>query len=317
MQKRILAFGLVVILLLLTSTSVLAEDGGLAPCPGDSVTGTVVAVDSSTGTVTIDLGEGALCTVTLSDGNYSHPIVSLLGNYFDDVNPAEIEAALMSLQGCALEDLTMMTWQWVSCDTPDSVPVTIHGENPDGSFSATLDASGESIILFVDDPEQAAQLSSNISELLVTWQLGELGAVLEAGDRIAAFHEEGIGFGVIVKLFAIAEESLAACQNLEGNDTMECGVTVDELVELWNQDIGLGQLYKLYGKPDLLGVGHVKKQLREDKGKPPWAAPPDLDDGDMPAEEGSPGNGNNGKKDNPPGNPNKPDKPGKGKNKNK
>ena len=52
------------------------EEGEVLPCGGESVSGTVVAVDEETGVVTVATGDG-LCTVGL-DGGYDHPIVALL-----------------------------------------------------------------------------------------------------------------------------------------------------------------------------------------------------------------------------------------------
>jgi hypothetical protein len=39
-------------------------------------------------------------------------------------------------------------------------------------------------------------------------------------------------------------------------------VTVDELVTAVKGGTGMGTLFKQYGKPALLGVGHVKKALK-------------------------------------------------------
>jgi hypothetical protein len=321
MRSRAMVFLLVMGLLIISATAAFAQEGDLLPCTGDNVSGTVVAVDSDTGTVTIDTGEGELCTVTLSDGNYDHPIVALLGQYFDDLDPASLEDALATLQGCAVQDPITMVWSWVDCDTPGAVPVTVTGENPDGSFSATIDGTGDPIMFNVDDPDQAGDLSHSLTELMVTWQLGEDGAVVEAGDRIADYHEDGFGFGVLVKIFAIADESQEACMLLiEVQDGDVCGVTVEELIAYRDQGMGMGQLFKMYGKPSILGVGQVKQLLREGQGKPPWAGPPGSDDGDLSGDD-SPleqnGNSNKNDKNDPPGLSKKPSHPGKGKNKNK
>jgi hypothetical protein len=52
---------------------------------------------------------------------------------------------------------------------------------------------------------------------------------LEAG-QVAAYREQGIGFGVMVKLSAIAAESQEACGGEESTGDESCGVTVAELV---------------------------------------------------------------------------------------
>jgi hypothetical protein len=94
----------------------------------------------------------------------------------------------------------------------------------------------------------------------------------EVADEVAAYHpqgqggevggevggeepeEEGVGFGVLVKMYAIAAESQEACESA----TEPCGVTVEELMAAYNSGVGMGELYKLYGKPSVLGVGHMK-----------------------------------------------------------
>jgi hypothetical protein len=93
----------------------------------------------------------------------------------------------------------------------------------------------------------------------------------EVADEVAAYHPqgqggevggeepeeeegEGVGFGVLVKMYAIAAESQEACEGVEE----PCGVTVEELMAAYNSGVGMGELYKLYGKPSVLGVGHMK-----------------------------------------------------------
>ncbi len=87
------------------------------------------------------------------------------------------------------------------------------------------------------------------------------------GEQIAAYHEEGMGFGVLVKIYSMAEASKAACPDvpvLEGDVPVEptcTAVTPEELVAQFKAG-GMGALFKQYGKPALLGVGHVKKALK-------------------------------------------------------
>jgi hypothetical protein len=98
---------------------------------------------------------------------------------------------------------------------------------------------------------------------------GEDGVVEGASSKIAELHEDGLGFGVIVKLYAMAAASQADCEaelpdtedeadddEADDDEPEACGVSVDELVEEFQDGMGLGQLFKLYGKPSLLGVGH-------------------------------------------------------------
>lgn len=90
------------------------------------------------------------------------------------------------------------------------------------------------------------------------------------GEQIAAYHEDGMGFGVLVKLYAMAEASEEACAaqeepviDEETGQPVECvPLTAEELVEAFRSGTGMGALFKEHGKPALLGVGHVKKALK-------------------------------------------------------
>jgi len=81
------------------------------------------------------------------------------------------------------------------------------------------------------------------------------------GEEIAAYHAEGMGFGVLGKIYAMAEASESACADLEEDACQP--MTADELVEAFKGGQEMGVLFKEYGKPALLGVGHVKQELRE------------------------------------------------------
>lgn len=108
---------------------------------------------------------------------------------------------------------------------------------------------------------------------------------LTVEEEIAGFHRDGMGFGVLVKLYAMAEASKLVCdaENNAGGGTPTEGETVEacvpltaaELVAAFKGGMGMGQLFKEHGKPALLGVGHVKKALNNldtlptlEKGKP-------------------------------------------------
>lgn len=102
----------------------------------------------------------------------------------------------------------------------------------------------------------------------------------EIAAQIAQYHEDGMGFGVLVKLYAMAEASAEACAQQPAGEpagegeAAECAaVTVEELVAAFQGGAGMGQLFKEYGKPALLGVGHVKQQLKNQ--------PPAGDDGEV------------------------------------
>jgi hypothetical protein len=253
---------------------VAAQEGETPPCGGESVSGTIVGVDEETGMMTIDTGAG-LCTVALG-GEYEHPVVALLGAYFGNVNTESLATAQDAIQGCAVYDADSDVWAWADCDAEGAVDVTVNAENEDGTFTATVTVDGEEqeIVVTVEDPEAAESLREALQTLTVEWDLGEDGAVVQAGDEIASYHEDGMGFGVLVKLYAMAAESLEACADT-GDEP--CGMTVEELVEAFRSGMGMGQLFKEYGKPAILGVGHVRQHERgrEDGGPPPHAGPKD------------------------------------------
>lgn len=71
------------------------------------------------------------------------------------------------------------------------------------------------------------------------------------GEKIASMHgDDKLGFGVISKLIGIVQ-----CPESE--------VTLDELVAQFKGGIGMGELYDTYCKPKNLGVGHIRKALKE------------------------------------------------------
>lgn len=259
---------------LATVVPVAAQDGGPPPCEGESVSGTVVAVDEGTGVVTVDTGAG-LCTVAL-DGGYDHPIVAVLGSYFGDVSVEDLAEALEATQGCVVQDGA--SWAWADCGE-GTTPVTVVGDNGDGTFVVTLE-DGTEVVISIEDPATAESLSEALQMLAVEWALSEDGTVVQPGSQIASYHEEGMGFGVLVKLYAMAAESAEACVGAEE----PCGVTVQELVEAFKSGVGMGQLFKEYGKPSILGIGHVKDK---DK-KPEHAGPKDKDEGNGPPEHAGP-----------------------------
>jgi hypothetical protein len=116
----------------------------------------------------------------------------------------------------------------------------------------------------------------------------------QVGEEVLTYFQQGMGFGELVKLYAIAAMSQTDCavpddgvvEGAEGGDgeAPSCGVTVAELVAASQSGMGMGQLFKEYGKPSVLGVGHLRKGT-----VPPGQIEPgdDVDDGTGTGEEGN------------------------------
>ncbi len=114
-------------------------------CEGDGVSGTVVAIDEQTNTVTVDTGEG-LCTVVLDEAASGHPIAVLLGQYFGNISLDDFVAALGEAQVCVVFDAETETWSKAeNCDAEGAVSAQVLAQNEDGSF--TLLVEGEEVTL--------------------------------------------------------------------------------------------------------------------------------------------------------------------------
>jgi hypothetical protein len=246
-----------------------AQEDESVPCAEGQVSGTVVAVDEETGTVTVDTGAEGLCTVTLKT-DFAHPIVALLGTFFSEVSAESLAAALEATQVWVVCDEDGVC-TLASEDDEDAVAATVVSmtKNEDGTFTLELAIEGQeqpvTVMTNPEDTELADDLAKALDTLTVEWTLqeGEDGtpSVVDAGDQIADLHEDGLGFGVIVKFFAMAAESQEACADEEPSGDEPCSVTVDELVEAFQSGMGMGQLFQEFGRPSMLGVGHVRKAL--------------------------------------------------------
>lgn len=253
LRRKFITLLLVLALAVMYAPGALAQDGDPAdpilPCEGEGVAGTVIDVDTENGVVTVYTQDGVTCTVTLN-GSYDHPIVTLLGRYFGDISADSFEDALSDTQGCVLQDTEDGTWSWVDCNTTDSQEARIISENEDGTFNVLL-PDGTVIILSLEG-DLADQVSNALAVLGADWILEEGGDLKQVSDQVAEYHDNGMGFGVLVKLYALAYAN--------------SGVTVQELVDDFKSGTGMGQLFKEYGKPDERGVGHLRQK---DKDKAP------------------------------------------------
>lgn len=301
-------------LLLTVAVGIAYADEHAPACTGESVTGTVVAVDAESGEVTFELEDGSLCTAQVSQ-DFEHPITSLLGSYFSDLNLDELEDHAENL----LIELYCDEGEECSPDGGDSDPINarITGvtDNGDGTWTIEFvytNEAGEEVTgtFTTSDPFLPVGWAESLEAVQGTFPLsmdGEGNSLLAgAGDQIEALHEDGMGFGVIVKLFAMAEQAEMACEGTSGEPDPEaefdpCQVDVESLVAAFQEGTGLGQLFQLYGRPSILGVGHVRNAgngngtppdhacgywrnhgngslpdvcLEEPGGKPPWAGSP-------------------------------------------
>lgn len=274
-MKRILIFSLVLVLAGLSYTAVLAqEDVELPACPDGEVSGTITAYDEETGLVTLDV-EGELCTVALSD-EFDHPIVDLLAAYFGELNVDEITEALDALQVCVLieGETTTVSQPEEDGTCAEGELVTVTGQSEEGGFEGQNE-EGDPISFDLEDEEAAGALSDALDSLQADLTIEE-GAASDVGEDIAQYHDDGIGFGVLVKVYAIFEEAQTACGEAGeevpaeegevtegavdeevGEEVDPCDVSVDSLLEELNGK-GLGQLFQVYGKPAIMGIGHVR-----------------------------------------------------------
>ena len=84
---------------------------------------------------------------------------------------------------------------------------------------------------------------------------GEPEPVIVPEESVAAMHEgEDLGFGEIVKLMRIAE---GICAETGENSSF----ALDSLLAEYDHGIGMGKLFKKYGKQEHLGVGQIRKEL--------------------------------------------------------
>lgn len=247
MQKYQSFLVLIVLLMATLMITKMAQAQGAVACSGGLVSGTIVAVDETTGTVTVDTGGGAICTVTLS-GNTDHPIASLLGEYFGDISASSLTETLSATQGCA--QVSGGSGAWTSCDSLGATPVQVVSANPDGTFTAQItnpDGSIATIILTVEDVAALENLNQALAKLAVAWTLDESGDLVQVSDQVMDYHEAGVGFGVLVKLYSLSNAS---------------GIPVADLLVQFQAGEGIGELFKTYGgKPAETGVGHVKQAL--------------------------------------------------------
>ena len=116
-------------------------------------------------------------------------------------------------------------------------------ELPDGQVIVPEEPEGEP----VPGEEPVEGLEEPLPEVL---------PVVVPEEAIAAMHEEqDLGFGEITKLLSIVTQTQALC----ASDGLFCDVTVESLTAEYKAGMGMGELFKKYGKPEFTGVGQVRK----------------------------------------------------------
>jgi hypothetical protein len=140
----------------------------------------------------------------------------------------------------------------------------------------------------------------------------------EFAEQIAKYHDEGIGFGVLVKLYEMAEESVKVCADLQASgeaadpEQPACEpVTVEQLVAEFQSGAGLGQLFKEYGKPALLGVGQVRKSQQNQPEELQSTPVPNMDGSVLQSQNQQSNHGKNNSNSNAGGQSSKPHGPKK------
>lgn len=248
---------------LMTTTAFAADP--VPPCPGTEVSGTVVAIDMTTNTVTIDTGSG-LCTVSIqaAEAASGQPIVQLLGQVFDRIHIAALGTTLMDTQAWLVFDTSTSTWSVGQQTDPGAVVGQLMSVTPnaDGTFTLVYKVEGQTdpVSIVTSDTALADRLTADLQALKVQWSL-LAGVAQDSGQQIAAYHDEGMGFGVLVKFYSLAQKSMEGCTTATPA-TPTCGVTVQQLVDAFKSGTGIGLIFKEFGRPDFMGVGQAKQSLK-------------------------------------------------------
>jgi len=261
--KKFISLGLVVAFALAIPGSASAKPASFDACTGDTISGVVVVVDETTGEITLYTADGTECTVVKRVEEYEHPVINLLGQFFEKVSLKELSGNLENLQTWVIFNAATNSYEFANETDIGAVSAIVIdvSVNPDDTYQIVLLVEGETIPQTINTPDFILYQTYLDSLLIdtVTFDLIMDGTgntfVNDGADQIGAYHDDGMGLGVLVKLFAMADAY---------------GVPVDELVTRFKDGEGIGQLFKdeNLGKPDLLGVGHVFKELGKNPGHP-------------------------------------------------
>lgn len=112
----------------------------------------------------------------------------------------------------------------------------------------------------LEEPLEEPPADEQAEELLPDETVEE--PILSPSGQIIGLFDDGLGFGGIVKLLSLAEAAAEACSE----DGTYCDVNMESLLEELNASGGnFGALFNKYGKPDAVGIGHIRQQEKEPK----------------------------------------------------
>ncbi len=149
----------------------------------------------------------------------------------------------------------------------------------------SLDSENHSVILEQEDGSQctASLAGGDIQPIsaLLSYYFGV--SLQEIND----YHNQGIGYGVLVKLYSLSNAS---------------STSVADLIAQFKGGSGMGQLYKEYGgKPETVGVGQAKQKVKQTT--QPTHTPPGQSNPHKPKDHGLSNAANHNKSHNPKFNP--------------
>jgi hypothetical protein len=255
LNKKVLALTLS-LFMAFSSFSLAAAEGELLPCEGDEIIGSIMSIDEETGQVVIKTETGE-CYVTL-DQEYDQPIVDLFNDYFGTVDYDELADAAANLDGWATYDEATTTWTWSSDETVGATAAKLLSltDNLDGTYTLEYSVEGELLPVYVilTDPVEIAYYMALLDAAIVEFSLTQdeegNSFISDVGDEVMAYHEDGMGFGVLIKFYSLAAET---------------DLTVEELVAMFKDGkTGLGLIFRDYGTPSMMGIGHLKQELKAD-----------------------------------------------------
>ena len=140
---------------------------------------------------------------------------------------------------------------------PTEEPGTLPGTDvttPEANINPIVKLLAQFFSFLFIVPVPTETVTPTVDPLLVDVTVTPEPTLLTPEEQVAAYHDAGLGFGVLVKLFSIASSAADECK-LTGT---LCDVTIDSLIAQFQGGQGIGQLEKLYGKPEFLGIGQVR-----------------------------------------------------------